>query len=160
MALTDKLKAIADAIRGKTGETAEMTLDEMATAIEGISVGAETKMATVTLTNTTQTSTSITITTSLYCKYWDGSAWVSKNFSKSSPLTLEVPVGTILSVVISGNSSASSGFNTPQMSSKVGVDTYTINSVTYNNSSRFYKHYVYGVVVLEETASVNFVFGT
>lgn len=153
MALTDKLKAIADAIRGRTGETAKMTLDEMAAAIEP-------KMATVTLTNTTQTSTGITVSSSLYCRYWDGSAWISKSFSKSSPLTLEVPVGTILSVVISGNSSASSGFYIPQMSSTVGVSANTINSVTYNNSSRYYKYFVYDVVVLEETASVNFVFGT
>ena len=160
MALTDKLKAIANAIRGKTGETAEMTLDEMATAIEGISAGAETKMATVTLTNTAQAMTGITISSSLICKYWDGSAWASKSFSKSSPFVLEVPVGTILSVVISGNSSTSSSFGSPQISSKVGVDTNTINSATYNNSSRYYTYYVYGIVVLEETASVNFVFGT
>ena len=33
MALTDKLTAIADAIRSKTGTTEAMTLDEMATAI-------------------------------------------------------------------------------------------------------------------------------
>lgn len=39
MALTDKLKAIANAIRGKTGGTEELTLDQMATAIEGIEVG-------------------------------------------------------------------------------------------------------------------------
>ena len=36
MALTDKLKAIANAIRNKTGKTAEMTLDEMPTQIESI----------------------------------------------------------------------------------------------------------------------------
>jgi hypothetical protein len=34
MALIDKIKAIADAIRNKTGETAPMTLDEMAESIE------------------------------------------------------------------------------------------------------------------------------
>ena len=38
MALTDKLKAIADAIRSKTGLTNQMTLDEMATEISNISV--------------------------------------------------------------------------------------------------------------------------
>ena len=37
MALIDKLTAIADAIRGKTGGTESLTLDEMATAISGIS---------------------------------------------------------------------------------------------------------------------------
>ena len=39
MALTNKLKAIADAIRGKTGKTEEMTLDQMATEIAGIQSG-------------------------------------------------------------------------------------------------------------------------
>lgn len=39
MALTDKLTAIADAIRGKTGKTDGMTLDQMATEISGISTG-------------------------------------------------------------------------------------------------------------------------
>lgn len=39
MALTDKLKAVADAIRGKTGGTEELTLDQMATEIAGIETG-------------------------------------------------------------------------------------------------------------------------
>lgn len=39
MALTEKLTAIADAIRGKTGKTEEMTLDQMATEIAGITGG-------------------------------------------------------------------------------------------------------------------------
>lgn len=39
MALTDKLKAIADAIRTKTGGTASLTMDEMATAISDIQSG-------------------------------------------------------------------------------------------------------------------------
>lgn len=39
MALTDKLTAIGNAIRGKTGGTELLTLDEMATAIEGIESG-------------------------------------------------------------------------------------------------------------------------
>ena len=39
MALTDKLTNIADAIRGKTGGTEEMTLDQMAEAIAGIETG-------------------------------------------------------------------------------------------------------------------------
>lgn len=36
-----KIKAIADAIRGRTGETGSMTLDEMAETIESMSVGGE-----------------------------------------------------------------------------------------------------------------------
>ena len=39
MALIEKLVAIADAIRAKTGGTEEMTLTEMAEAVAGISVG-------------------------------------------------------------------------------------------------------------------------
>ena len=39
MALTDKLTAIADAIRGKTGGTQEMTLEQMAQAIAALEVG-------------------------------------------------------------------------------------------------------------------------
>lgn len=39
MALTEKLTNIADAIRGKTGGTEEMTLDQMAVAISGIATG-------------------------------------------------------------------------------------------------------------------------
>ncbi len=39
MALTDKLTAIAEAIRSKTGKAATMTLDEMPTEIAGIETG-------------------------------------------------------------------------------------------------------------------------
>ena len=39
MALTDKLTAIADSIRSKTGTTEPMTLDEMATEILNITTG-------------------------------------------------------------------------------------------------------------------------
>ena len=39
MALSDKLTAIADAIRGKTGKTDGLTLDQMATEIAGIQAG-------------------------------------------------------------------------------------------------------------------------
>ena len=39
MALIEKLTAIADAIRSKTGGTGELTLEQMATEIEGISTG-------------------------------------------------------------------------------------------------------------------------
>lgn len=41
MALTDKLKAIADAIRGKTGKTDTLTLDQMATEITDIQIGGD-----------------------------------------------------------------------------------------------------------------------
>ena len=41
MALIDKLTNIADAIRGKTGKTEEMTLDQMPGEIEGIQTGIE-----------------------------------------------------------------------------------------------------------------------
>lgn len=41
MALTDKLTAIGDAIRAKTGETALLKLDDMPTAIAGIQTGSD-----------------------------------------------------------------------------------------------------------------------
>lgn len=41
MALTDKLTAIADAVRAKTGGAEPLTLDEIAAAISGISGGGE-----------------------------------------------------------------------------------------------------------------------
>lgn len=39
MAITDKLAAVADAIRGKTGKAEKMTLDQMPGEIEGIQAG-------------------------------------------------------------------------------------------------------------------------
>ena len=39
MALTDKLTAIANAIRGKTGKEDSLTLEQMVTEIEGIEAG-------------------------------------------------------------------------------------------------------------------------
>lgn len=44
MALIDKLTNIADAIRGKTGGTEEMTLEQMAMAITGIETGGSVAM--------------------------------------------------------------------------------------------------------------------
>ena len=41
MALTNKLKAIADAIRAKTGSSEKLTLDGMASAIANISTGGD-----------------------------------------------------------------------------------------------------------------------
>lgn len=49
--LDSKLSAVADAIRGKTGETAEMTLSEMPTKIEGIETGVDTSDATAAASN-------------------------------------------------------------------------------------------------------------
>lgn len=46
MALINKLTAIADAIRTKTGGTSQLSLDEMATAIAGIETGVDTSDAT------------------------------------------------------------------------------------------------------------------
>lgn len=45
--LVTKLKAIADAIRGKTGKADEMTLEQMATEIEGIEAGGGEEVFTV-----------------------------------------------------------------------------------------------------------------
>lgn len=50
MALTDKLTAIANAIRSKTGETGKMTLDQMPTKIGGIETGPSIDLSGITAT--------------------------------------------------------------------------------------------------------------
>ena len=54
MALTNKLTAIANAIRSKTGTTEAMTLDEMVTAIQNITVGSGSSSNTITLDDGTE----------------------------------------------------------------------------------------------------------
>lgn len=53
MALIDKLTAIADAIRTKTGKEDKLTLEQMATEIEGISGGLKCDMGTFTVDSDT-----------------------------------------------------------------------------------------------------------
>lgn len=57
MALTDKLKAIADAIREKTGNTAKLSLDAMPSAISGIKSNPVLQSKTVTPSTSKQTVT-------------------------------------------------------------------------------------------------------
>lgn len=63
MSVNSKMTAIADAIRGKTGDTVLLTLDGMAAAIAGLKLGSTVKaeMGTVTASG----STSLTISHSL-----------------------------------------------------------------------------------------------
>lgn len=69
MALTDKLTAIADATRAKTGTTNQMTLDEIATAINGIS--SEKGMAMFIIPTENKSYTVFTINHSLYSQNID-----------------------------------------------------------------------------------------
>ena len=69
MALTDKLTAIADATRAKTGTTNQMTLDEIATAINGISIEKGIGMLGIPTEN--KSYTIFTINHSLYSEYVD-----------------------------------------------------------------------------------------
>lgn len=55
MALTDKLTAIGNAIRGKTGGTAKLSLDGMVSAINGLKTTFVTQTKDVTLSETAQT---------------------------------------------------------------------------------------------------------
>ena len=161
MALTEKLTAIADAIREKTGEVAALSLEAMVEAINNIKTEPETQMATVTLTRTPYpVNNSPTVSSSCSCKYWDGSGWITKSFAGTNPLTFEVPIGTVLGVRIYGSAATSNYFNTPYIKSKNGADATNISYSNYLNSSRYYKDYSYNVVVLEEVASVEFAFGT
>ena len=54
MAITDKLSAIADAIRAKTGESGTMKLEQMPGKIAGISTGI-TPSGNINITDTQQT---------------------------------------------------------------------------------------------------------
>ena len=67
MALTDKLTAIADATRAKTGTTNQMTLDEIATAINGISI--EKGIGMVGIPTANKSYSLFTIKHSLYSEY-------------------------------------------------------------------------------------------
>lgn len=69
MALTDKLTAIADATRAKTGTTNQMTLDEIATAINGISIEKGIGMLGIPTEN--KSYTVFSINHSLYSEYVD-----------------------------------------------------------------------------------------
>ena len=69
MALPDKLTAIADATRAKTGTTNQMTLDEIATAINGISIEKGIGMLGIPTEN--KSYTVFTINHSLYSEYVD-----------------------------------------------------------------------------------------
>ena len=69
MALTDKLTAIADATRAKTGTTNQMTLDEIATAINGISI--EKGIGMVGIPTENKSYSLFTIKHSLYSEYVD-----------------------------------------------------------------------------------------
>ena len=69
MALTDKLTAIADATRAKTGTTNQMTLDEIATAINGISI--EKGIGMVGIPTANKSYSIFTIKHSLYSEYVD-----------------------------------------------------------------------------------------
>ena len=60
MAITDKLAAIGDAIREKTGGTAELTLDQMVTEISGITGGVSNEVDILEHTLTTYTNTRVT----------------------------------------------------------------------------------------------------
>ena len=79
MALTDKLTAIANAIRGKTGESSTMTLDQMPTKISNIPTG-------ITPTGTINISTNGT---------HDVTNYASANVSVSGGNTYKVATGTI-----------------------------------------------------------------
>lgn len=79
MALTDKLTAIANSIRGKTGESSTMTLDQMPTKITNIPTG-------ITPTGTINITTNGT---------HDVTNYASANVSVGSVNTYKIATGTI-----------------------------------------------------------------
>ena len=81
MALTDKLTAIAHAIRAKTGKTEALTLDEMAIEIANISSGGETERSLKKLLDATKS------TSSLFYKFSGSSATEYMLYEDTSKVT-------------------------------------------------------------------------
>ena len=103
MALTDKLTAIADAIRGKTGGTEEMTLDQMATEINGIEAGGgDGRVETCAVT----IESSASIQRYAATKFVDGAITASvENAWLASSLTIEnVVCGSVLMIMVMNSS--------------------------------------------------------
>ena len=69
MALTDKLTAIANAIRGKTGKTDSLTLDQMATEIAGIQAGGGGQWTTDGIANASEPNGDLTINVTAITSY-------------------------------------------------------------------------------------------
>ena len=88
MALTDKLTAIGDAIRGKTGKTEGLTLDQMATEISGIQAGGAIEPLTVTENGTYTAPSGV-----------DGYNPVTVNVAGSAPIEKGVVYVTVNSTV-------------------------------------------------------------
>lgn len=83
MALTDKLTAIADAIRGKTGRTDALTLDQMAEAVAGLSSSGDSSMSTLIDGTITEISDDTVKTIQLY-KFFQCSELQTANFPEAT----------------------------------------------------------------------------
>lgn len=157
MALTEKLTAIADAIREKTGEVAALSLEAMVEAIEGIKTEPEIKMATVTITGLKTSTLSSLSSSYAHMRYSnsDKTGFISKTISISSSgtqNTIEVPVGGVIMIQLSGTASTSDFYLT--LSPTSGVSVSSAISTTWNpTSSKYSKNNTWVILVKEENAS-------
>lgn len=100
MALTDKLTAIADAVRGKTGGTALLTLDEMAEAVSGLTTGVDEDT-----TEFSQQNDKVSAYMTAAEVYTDAdfaSVTVANNYKDNTQTTWERPNGTALTAAEAG----------------------------------------------------------
>lgn len=133
MALTNKLTAIADAIREKTGGTAQLSLDQMATEIANMSGGFayadelySADDVSITYTSTTAgTAKTITGITNL-CKYPFIAVIIENTDTRAGSLKF------MRSCTIIGNSAYATGGSTV---TRYGVEQYYNSSGTLTNLS-------------------------
>lgn len=144
MALTEKLTAIADAIREKTGEVAALSLEAMVEAINGIKTEPtepEVKTATITINGS-----SLTVAT------FDGSTITTSSVSNGS--TIEVPVGQMFVILKTKNSSTNSSSALTSSITATNMKTYTkYNSRQLATTTGYCRDYMFFCVPTSETAS-------
>ena len=137
MALTDKLTAIADAIRTKTGGTDTLTLDGMVTEIEGIETGGDTSIEDSLITRTITEYSNDRVKTVGGYAFYSCFSLTSVNFSKATSIgnyafyscfnltSVNFPAATSISFYAFYNCANLTSVNFP--------------AATYIGSSAFYK---------------------
>ncbi len=145
MALTDKLKAIADAIRAKTGKTEGLTLDAMPAEIDGII-----KWATVTFNFERESYLPVSAVgeATLWCFSEQGEV-VGQSFY-GSEVTVRVPVGSTVTVAAQIQYLTSDFFSI--YSSGNGVKAEIAQSVETTSGARTLLRKTYAVMVTNEAA--------
>lgn len=131
MAITEKLTAIADAIRSKTGETATMTLAQMPTKIEGISTGAETETYTFDQRRTEVANYLNNVT-------YDPTDYTTSQIANYVTTTsANHPVGVTINLKSAGTLTIVDGYTGKALTKAVSAGNYTVYNCTPNAESKF-----------------------